>query len=383
MNFNEVLEIYHQDNSLFTQEPSIVTAIEGLFVLNGYIAIPIIVATSLYKWQPFLPVKNLDSIEIATVYLADNIELDDISNLSDKLIALYLCDVSKEDYDNGKMLIQSDFVIIKEEHWNDYFGKYYETAPIWGGFYHQTQTNIAAPKTIPISEIIALENLDYPTDWHKIAAIRAIQQPYVFERFLKKYHLLELLFDYQFAKKIKSHDIETGIGLANLVKETLGYGQKDIDRLESVLKQCTNWQNIRLCLNNVFENRNKAKEIFYTFGKKDSNPLKEETNFDSINDFTDMFKSIEYTGDSNMNSIHKRLETSKIQTQEIPQKEQERIDLYDNFTLKLTAYWVYRVRSSIAHHKIGEYLMTNDDEDFMLRFAEPLIDELIKQCFIR
>ncbi|MEY4904260.1 MAG: hypothetical protein RI894_1247 [Bacteroidota bacterium] len=381
MNFNEVLEIYHQDNSLFTQKPSIVTAIEGLFVLNGYIVIPIIVATSLDKVQAFLPVKDSNNTEIATVYLADNGDLDDFLNLSKKLSAIYLCDVSKEDYDNGKMLIQSDYVVIKEEHWNDYFGKYYETAPIWGGFYHQTQTNIAAPKTIPISEIIALENLDYPTDWHKSAAIRAIQQPYVFERFLKKYHLLELLFDYQFADEITSYDATNAQELVKLITAVQKYQKDEIKRLEAVLGKCTNWEDIRQYLNKIFHYNNKAKEIFYTFGKE-SNPLKVE-GFDGISDFTNMLQSIEYTDDSNLQSIHKKLSATKVilTPQEISQKEQERIDLYNKFTLKLTAYWVYRVRSSIAHHKIGEYLMTNDDEDFMLNFAEPLLDELIKQCF--
>jgi hypothetical protein len=209
MNFNEVLEIYHQDNSLFTQEPSIVTAIEGLFVLNGYIAIPIIVATSLDKVQAFLPVKDSNNTEIATVYLADNGDLDDFLNLSKKLSAIYLCDVSKEDYDNGKMLIQSDYVVIKQENWAEYFEKYYETALIWGGFYHKTQSNIAAPRTTPITEIIALDNLHYPTLSHKEAAIRAIQQPYVFERFLKNTICWNCFLTINLRKKLHNTMLQT------------------------------------------------------------------------------------------------------------------------------------------------------------------------------
>ena len=379
MNYTEISELYQTGDSFITQKPSIVSAIEGLFVLNGYVAIPIISSTLFDRSAELLPIKNVDNIEIATLYLTTNNDLGDISNASNEVQVIYLCDISKEDYASGKALIQSDYIVVKQENWNDYFEKYYATAPLWGGFYHKTQTNITAPKTTIITEIIALDSLNYPTTSHQAAAIRAIQQPYVFERFLKKYHLLELLFDYQFADEITHYNPTNSQELIKLITAVQKYQKDEIKRLEAVLGKCTNWGSIRQYLNKIFQYHNRAKEIFYTFGK-DSNPLKNEIDFDSITDFNS-FDTIQHTGDSNLQSIHKKLSESKIQSQEVAQKENERIELYDKFSLKLTAYWIYRIRSSVAHHKIGEYLMTNDDEEFMLNFAEPLLDELIRQCF--
>jgi hypothetical protein len=90
---------------------------------------------------------------------------------------------------------------------------------------------------------------------------------------------------------------------------------------------------------------------------------------------------IKHTDNSNLKSVHSKLDNTRNSAAEVERITQQRDKAYDDYTLKLTAYWVDRVRSSIAHHKIGKYMMTNNDEDFMLNFVEPLLDELIKQCF--
>jgi hypothetical protein len=47
--------------------------------------------------------------------------------------------------------------------------------------------------------------------------------------------------------------------------------------------------------------------------------------------------------------------------------------IYDKLILETAAYWVFRVRCCIAHHRIGEYLLTQLDEEFVVEFAEPLL----------
>ena len=54
---------------------------------------------------------------------------------------------------------------------------------------------------------------------------------------------------------------------------------------------------------------------------------------------------------------------------------------YKTFILNLASYWIYRIRSSIAHSKIGEYQLSYTDEAFMIEFAEPLLQEIVIQCF--
>jgi hypothetical protein len=171
--------------------------------------------------------------------------------------------------------------------------------------------------------------------------------------------------------------------LIKLIEAVKKYQENEIKRLEDVLNKCTDWQKIRMFLNNIFNFREQAKKIFYTFGK-DSNPLKDETNFDNIVDFSNADETCKLTNKDKQKPLDTLMgSTNKGFTnlQKIQEATLQRDKAYQEFTLKLTAYWIYRIRSSVAHHKIGEYLMTNDDEVFMLDFAEPLLDELIKQCF--
>lgn len=56
---------------------------------------------------------------------------------------------------------------------------------------------------------------------------------------------------------------------------------------------------------------------------------------------------------------------------------------HKSFILAIATYWIYRIRCSIAHHKIGEYMMGYDDEEFVVEFAEPLLKEIILESFKR
>ena len=54
---------------------------------------------------------------------------------------------------------------------------------------------------------------------------------------------------------------------------------------------------------------------------------------------------------------------------------------YDNLVIEFSAYCIYRVRCCISHNRIGEYVMSNDDEGFVVEFAEPLLREVLCQIF--
>lgn len=56
-------------------------------------------------------------------------------------------------------------------------------------------------------------------------------------------------------------------------------------------------------------------------------------------------------------------------------------DKHSEFILRIVSYWIYRVRCSIAHNKIGEYLLSWEDEEFLVKFAEPLLLEVLKQFY--
>jgi hypothetical protein len=54
---------------------------------------------------------------------------------------------------------------------------------------------------------------------------------------------------------------------------------------------------------------------------------------------------------------------------------------YKTLLLKVTGYWIYRIRSSIAHNKIGEFIMEDIHQEFVVEIGEELLLEVIKQIF--
>ena len=54
---------------------------------------------------------------------------------------------------------------------------------------------------------------------------------------------------------------------------------------------------------------------------------------------------------------------------------------YSKLIIDIAVYWIYRIRCSIAHNRIGEYVMSIDDEEFVVNVVEPLLKEVLIQLF--
>ncbi len=134
------------------------------------------------------------------------------------------------------------------------------------------------------------------------------------------------------------------------------YNREDIERLKSLFLNKLIPSRIIPFLNEIDHHRVIANKIFYDYGK-DSNPIKQKTQFDAILDGGGFTLT-------NLNSVIGNNRFSDL----IP---------------KVVAYWIYRIRSSIAHNKLGEYLMTVNDEEFIVQFAEPLIRESLIQVYVK
>jgi hypothetical protein len=114
-------------------------------------------------------------------------------------------------------------------------------------------------------------------------------------------------------------------------------------------------------LNNIKNYQQLGEDIFIKFGKtKGSNLyLSDVTKYNSLLSDPNSF--------TNSNSVKN---FAKVPVSD-----------YDKFIHTITSYWIYRVRCSIAHFKIGEYILTRDKENFIVEFAEPLIKEVLIQFY--
>lgn len=356
---------------------------EATFAINNYLVLPIVTSTAFDKEQSPIEVKDSADNILGYIHLSTAQEIEE-ERVTEWLYAAYLVDVAEEEFRTGIIKINRDYFVLDLNRKVDYETSYWETTPIWGNFFHADNLNTSSPKTNhPTPSIItAVDNLEFPTVWHKESYIHALKQPYVFERFLKKYHLLELLYDYQVMMDMQELNLGTEGDLIKGGEILNNYNKQDIDRLEYIIQKCNDFDKIIIQLDKIIPYKNIAENVFEKYGKK-SNPLKIE----KFNTFVDL-------GSFVWNDVNKRAIISTIGIRNYPTQQQyDRLSItektqkdlnaqtdYHKFILKLITYWIYRVRSSIAHHKIGEYLMTKSDEEFVLKFAEPLIDEVIKQC---
>lgn len=302
------------------------------------------------------------SIELSGVSIGDIFYLKDqthdISSLSDSLFYIFIAECDITDLALSDYTFKNDYLLIHKDYVDEFHLKYNNSSPVWGGFKISENNNVISyyTKQFPVIEIRdELKDLD---SYAKDSIYRALEQKSAFERFLKLYHLLELEFDYSLIKKIKQLDITIDSNnIGNLLNE---YSRTELDRLSDLIS--TNCSDISLLaekLNLVKPYGLLGAEIFIKFGKgnKGNLYLSDLTKYNALLADTDSF-----TSSSSVSTFAK-------------------VNDYDKFIYTITAYWIYRIRCSIAHFKIGEYILTRDKEDFIVEFAEPLIKEVLIQFY--
>ncbi len=324
--------------------------------INNKIAIPVEKCASSFKTDSELSVYDINGNEIGRLCFTR--ELGEITwgDLTENQFIAFLneADYSKKGGEIYKFT--KNYLVINEGFYNEYLKNYQLTAPLWGSFYHPTPDILTSTKQGDISEI-RIRNLKVPPKIFLETAIRAIAQPFAFERFLKLYHLLELRFDFEVISQIKELDVELeSEKIGELLSE---YNRNEIHRLEDILaKYCTDINAIVDKLNGASRFQSESCDLFFKFSSsKEGNPFNKQEN---------QFKEAIGLGFDEIN-----LKSSKVNFQK----------KHKEFIIKLVAYWIYRIRCSIAHNKIGEYLLSMDKEEYIVKFAEPLLKEVLLQCF--
>ncbi|NER19813.1 MAG: hypothetical protein F6J96_03455 [Symploca sp. SIO1C2] len=289
----------------------------------------------------------------------------DLSQITDAQYIAYINEVDKNSF-GLPYRFQKDYIVLQKSRYIDYKEKYMKSAPLWGAFLHETEeVAIYQAYQFQPDRITAVPGINFPTDYHQESCIRSVVQPYAFERFLKLYHLLELIFDYDLVQQIKNLNINSNLqGIARLL--SLYSSSKELNKINALLKSRhvqgkIDIDRIVICLNKIDrtpETLDKGKVIFFDYSKE-GNPYQ-----DSWTPLEDLMATNKFNR-PNTNSNIKGITTNN----------------YETIIIKIAAYWIYRVRSCIAHNRIGEYIMLPEDEEFIVEFAEPLLREVLYQVF--
>ncbi|MBW8365385.1 MAG: hypothetical protein K0M39_12615 [Rhizobium sp.] len=330
-------------------------------VVNDLIALPLISVSPMYVRDAIIEITRPDTdLPIASLVTCKGQEFT-YGAASAELVVAYLSDASPTDILDAQgnarrdFKFLSDYLVLSHLDYDEYISTYRAGSGIWGSFTHpDDQHSRLAPYTTRASSIAARPDIRIDTDAQRDAVWRTIAQASPLERFLKLYHLLELNFDLMLVEEIK----RLGSDLKGIGKLLNSYsGDKEIDRLTKVIrKHCTDMHFFERVLGAVFNDASHHQqllELLFEYSK-DANPYKEQA---------ESFKKAISSGFSRVGFAANKL-----------QWDYERLS-------RLTAYFVYRVRSSIAHLRIGEYLFSSADEGFVSEIAEPLLREILSLVY--
>ncbi|CCP01917.1 hypothetical protein BN439_0828 [Erwinia amylovora Ea644] len=331
---------------------------------NDLIIIPVIAIKKSIdiKDHPCVSIKSSEGVEIATLCIVSerSEQLSYISGFGDE--ELFCCFVdSRGRLDSSIYTFRNNYVAVKKPHYQHYLD-IMDSSEYWGGFTHK---EITSRQVSAITEVNVISNITAPTENHKTSMLLAIDSSSSFERFLKYYHQLELLFDVVVICKLKSLNSLNLNAYSSIIKEV---NQKS--ELKGLHYLFDNYIHddfidpIVDCIKMVINHQQVAKEMFQDLGKND-NPISDDTSWQGL---------IELLNQDNLNKSTAANSTMPNGTKFKLMKDND----YRKFIFQLTAYWIYRVRCSIAHNRIGEYLFEYDNEIFITDFMEHLLLKVVQ-----
>lgn len=358
MDCTEIAELV-ENGTISTDDIKSVDVINDHLLINLHKALPVLRISQHLVDDEDIEIVEEDGRVLGYLCACTNLSNTDPSTLSEYKLIAYYTEINKEDY-GFPYTFKYDYLVLKHDAIDHYQQNYAISSAIWGCYQHPSDKVAAhVPFKSNQKKLVARSHIRLDTDEHLISAFRSTLEPFSLERYLKLYHLLELSFDLEIVNKIKT----LGNNLKGIGQLLSNYQKDDISLLQSLLfEKCSNANAIADKMNKFFDLScyELGTEIFFNYGKS-SNPLKDDAR-------ASKFHNLKNIGGISENNFKR-------------EKLANNTEEYNKLIKSIAAYWVYRTRCCIAHNRIGEYIMTLDDEEFLVMFMEPLIREILIQVF--
>jgi hypothetical protein len=155
--------------------------------------------------------------------------------------------------------------------------------------------------------------------------------------------------------------VKAGDDLVDFGKIMSAYQRSELARLKGIVREfCRDFDAVAATMIKLTEFLDRAQDMFQVHGK-DGNPLVDEPKWVAFCNLIEVGS----------------LERSMVKTATLAKND----EAFDTLFANLAAYMIYRMRSSIAHSRIGEYLLTDADDAMIAGFGLPLLQEVAGQVF--
>lgn len=350
MKENELIQLI-QSGDIVNFVETDVCNIEGNLCIASKIALPLASIACSLNQQSHDVLDQSNNLLGVLCFTQKQSEVTLIS-LSEWELVAYLTEIDVQQY-NLPYRFRKDYFVVEASRYKEYKEDYMQGSPLWGTFLHEPTTLVLVGKQRVISHISAYPGLKLPTDHHREALSRAITSGHNYDRFLKFYHQLELLFDLIVVRKIQ----KLGDDISGFPQIISRYESGDLPRLKRLLNDyCLFPEALGKIMEKGVHYESEATTIFDIF-IKDGHPIGKN------NDPTKYWQML-------------KAGVSEAEAKKIGKSNTQQ---YHQFLCDLCAYWIFRIRCCIAHNKIGEYLLTDLNEEFVLEVVEVLLIEAICQ----
>jgi hypothetical protein len=332
----------------------------GQCMANAFVALPLSSTSPIYPRDDVISLHaKVDEPPVGALLTCRETDFS-YGKASAELVAAFLHNAQGVDIQDAHgnprrdFVFNKDYVVILADFYEKYSSSFRSGSALWGLFTHVEDGESApTPYLTKKKSVLATSNIDISLEIEREALFRCVSQSSTFDRYLKLYHLLELHFDVQIVEAIRG----LGADLKGIGKLLNSYsGGNELDRLTRLIRsRCSEEAFIDRVLSDAFcepNYREQWHEILFEYSKE-SNPY---------NNKGSEFKVAVTNGYSRSDWVA----NMNAKQDAIP---------------KFIAYMIYRVRSSIAHMRIGEFLFSFSDEAFVAEAAEPLLREVVTAVY--
>lgn len=325
--------------------------------INGLLPIPVTTIQCSLSSEIDPRVLDENDIYLGTLCLCTKRSSLTFDELTTWQQAAYLVDLETRVSFPSSHNFTTDYLVLNIDKFDNYQADYWKSAPIWGCFTHIEEAETTHKQYSRIIDTIhAQPSLKLPTPYHLDILRSSVLSSHPYDRFLRLYHQLELLFDWVVVREVQLLS-ENLTGIGPIISR---YKYSDIQRLKHLASNfCLDINKLVAIISKLSQYDSVAKQIFFDYGKQ-GNPIADGK--------IDQFWELVMTNSLTYETAHeKRIITG--------------IPVYNQLIQDFSVYCIYRVRNSIVHRRIGEYILREEDDEFVIEFAEKLLREVLTQLF--
>lgn len=285
-----------------------------------------------------------------------NKKMSNTSELSKSKLLYCIYSIHKGNFDSTGNF-STNYVLIDENFCERYINEFLETSSLWGGFSHMPRSFIYQPT---ITSIDLPTHFNFPTPHNEELSFSSIFASNPLEKFLKDYHQLELLFNLIIIKKVQNIHISNINEINNIYKDLR---KNEIDSILYIFENFIDNDEVYLkIIIDTFKNYENLCEKFLQNYARESNPLADSKKWQKFKLFVN---KADQDNCRSMDEFYNAAVDSNVGFAQ-PNKRDDFIKLIK----KINAYWIYRIRCSIAHTKLGEFIFEYSEENHKFIFEQ-------------